>query len=168
MQNTSCESHIKACGSIKLVILSQIKLVLQKVANTKSPGIDGFTVEFYQFFFNDLGHFLISSFNHVVHSGKLSITQTQGVITCILKGNKPKEHLKNCCPISVLNTDYKLLSSVLAAWIKPVLSNLVSEDQKRFLNIYTVCISGNCRLAHDIMLEMEKKLRSGILLLIDF
>ena len=30
---------------------------LKKMSNNKSPGYDGFTVEFFKFFWNDLGHF---------------------------------------------------------------------------------------------------------------
>ena len=32
--------------------------------NGKSPGMDGFTTEFYKFFWKDINPFLIRSFNH--------------------------------------------------------------------------------------------------------
>ena len=40
--------------------LSALKLM----KNGKSPGMDGFTTEFYKFFWKDINLFLIRSFNH--------------------------------------------------------------------------------------------------------
>ena len=91
-----------------LITLEEVKLVVKEMANGKSPGSDGFTPEFYKFFLVDLGIFLIRSFNYAVLSGELSVTQKQGVITCLPKGDKPREYLKNWRPISLLNVDYKL------------------------------------------------------------
>jgi hypothetical protein len=48
--------------------------------NGKSPGMDGFTTEFYKFFRKDINPFLIRSFNHGYEKGHLSVTQRQGFI----------------------------------------------------------------------------------------
>ena len=69
--------------------------------NGKSPGMDGFTTEFYKFFW-------IRSFNHGYEKGHLSVTQRQGVITCLPKEGKSKFYIKNWRPISLLNVDYKM------------------------------------------------------------
>jgi hypothetical protein len=41
----------------------------------KSPGMDGFTTEFYKFFWKDINPFLIRFFNHEYEKGHLSVTQ---------------------------------------------------------------------------------------------
>ena len=66
--------------------LSALKLM----KNGKSPGMDGFTTEFYKFFWKDINPFLVRSFNHGYEKGQLSVTQRQGVITCLPKEGKPK------------------------------------------------------------------------------
>ena len=51
----------------------------------KSPGEDGFTVEFYSMFFDLVGYNLVDSLNAAYENGKLSISQRRGVITLIPK-----------------------------------------------------------------------------------
>ena len=100
--------------------------------NGKSPGLDGYTAEFYKFFWSDLHPFLLNSLNYAYHTGSFSITQRQGVITCLPKDGKPKEYIKTWRPNSLLNVDYKIASSCLANRMKNVLDILISETQTNF------------------------------------
>ena len=159
---TSAQS--KQCEG--LIQTSEVKQVLKGMANNKSPGSDGFTAEFFKFFFPDLGHFLVRSLNYAFKSGELSVTQKQGVITCLPKGNKPRELLKNWRPISLLNVDYKILSGVMAKRMKEVLGSIISETQKGFLR--NRFISENTRLVYDILDYLKRTNKNGVLLLIDF
>jgi hypothetical protein len=94
--------------------LSALKLM----KNGKSPEMDGFTTEFYKFFWKDINPFLIRSLNHGYEKGHLSVTQRQGVITCLPKEGKSKFYIKNWRPISLLNVDYKIGSSSIAQRLK--------------------------------------------------
>lgn len=62
----------------------------KRMSNNTSPGNDGFTVEFYIFFWKDIGFLLVKSVNYAYRIGNLSVTQRQGVITYIPKGIKIK------------------------------------------------------------------------------
>ena len=105
---------------------------LKEMKNNKSPGIDGFTVEFYKFFWIDLGIYLVRSLNYAYTTQNLSISQKQGIITCIPKEGKSKEYLKNWRPISLLSVDLKIGSASIAARIKRFLQNL-SQNHNRGL-----------------------------------
>ena len=144
----------------------ELKFALQNMANGKSPGSDGFTTEFYKFFWGDIGKYCTKSLNYAFERGELSVTQKQGVITCLPKGNKPREFLKNWRPITLLNIDYKLLSACLAARMKMVLPQIISDNQKGFLA--GRFIGENTRLVYDLMNYLNRKNKSGLLLLIDF
>ena len=74
--------------------------------NDKSPGSDGYTVEFFKFFFVDLGNFIVRSINCGFRKGEMSVTQRQGVVTCIPKEGKDKTLLRNWRPIYI--TEYGL------------------------------------------------------------
>ena len=97
--------------------------------NCKSPGSDGFTAEFFKFFWLQLGSFVAISLNDGFRKGELSTTQKEGVIICIPKGDKSKDLIKNWRPISLLNVVYKIGSACIAKRLKSVLPSLISEDK---------------------------------------
>ena len=139
---------------------------LKGMKNNKSPGSDGFTCEFFKFFFVDLGHFFVRSINFGFSSGLLSITQRQGVISCIPKENKPKQYLKNWRPISLLNTTYKIATTCISNRLKTVLPNLIHSDQRGFMK--GRYIGENVRLIYDILSYTNSHNVPGLLLFIDF
>ena len=61
---------------------------LKKMKNNKSTGTDGFTSEFYKYLYNDIKVVIKKSINEGYNEGKLSISQRQGLVTCIPKVDK--------------------------------------------------------------------------------
>ena len=113
-----------------------------------------------------MGYFLIRSFNYRLENKKLSITQRQGIISILPKGDKPREFLKNWRPIALRNVSYKILSGCLANRLKTVLDKLIHENQKGFLK--GRYIGENTRLLYDILHITEELQIPGLLLLVDF
>jgi hypothetical protein len=71
-QKDLCEGNLtfKECAeSLKFII------------NGKSPGSDGYTVDFYKFFWKDIGPFVFQSLFYGYNSGKFSEFQYQSVIS---------------------------------------------------------------------------------------
>ena len=58
------------------ITYAELLHALKQIKNKKSPGLDGYTAEFFKFFLIYLGIFVLRYEN-----GSLSITQKQGVIT---------------------------------------------------------------------------------------
>ena len=150
----------------KAITKCEVLEVLKKTKNNKSPGTDGFSAEFFKFFWIDIGDFIFRSFRDTFVKGKLSESQKLGIISILPKGNKPREYLKNWRPISLLNVTYKILSGVIASRIKSVLSNVIHENQKGF--IAGRYIGENTRLLYDIIHNCNKLDIPGIILMIDF
>ena len=159
----SNEDAEKLEGEIKLKELSD---ALKNMKNEKSPGLDGFTVEFFKCFWTDLKFFILRSINYGYHTGSLSLTQKQGVITYLPKPNKSRHYLKNWRPISLLNVLYKLASSVISNRLKTVLDKLINQDQKGF--IAGRFIGENVRLIYNVLFETKNQDIPGMILSIDF
>ena len=107
--------------------------MLKEMKNNKSPGNDGFTVEFYCTFWIALGDMFVEALNEAYNRGGMSNSQKQGVITLIEKEGKNAMDVKNYRPITLLNVDYKILSKVLARRIKEVLGEVVHHDQVGYI-----------------------------------
>ena len=136
------------------------------MSNNKSPGSDGFSSEFLKMFWKELGHFIVRSLNYGYDCGELSITQKQGIITCIPKEGKPRQYMKNWRPISLLNVIYKIASAAIANRVKPLLQNIISSDQTGF--VPGRYIGENTRLIYDLLNYTEEHNIPGTLLIIDF
>ena len=139
---------------------------LKNLKNGKTPGTDGLPPEFYKFFWIDIKQFVINSIQYAMQNNKLSIEQKRGIITLIPKKSKNRTFLKNWRPISLLNTDYKLISKILAARLQNVLPDIINLDQSGYLkNRY---IGENIRLLQDVSLFTEENNLPGIIFCIDF
>ena len=144
----------------------EIKKTIKNMANNKTPGTDGFPIEFYKFFWTDISKYLISSIMCSFNSSSLSINQRRGIITCLPKGNKDRTRLKNWRPITLLNSDYKIISNVLANRLKQFLPNIINQDQKGFIK--GRFIGENTRLIYDIISKLDSSQTNGLLMLLDF
>ena len=105
-------------------------------------------------------------YSYSFEEGKLSQDQRRAVINLIPKPNKDLRHLKNWRPLSLLNTDYKILAKTFATRLQKVIGKLVKPDQ-------TGCISGryigeNIRTMLDLIEYTTSHDISGLMVLIDF
>ena len=94
------------------------------------------------------------------------ITQRLGIISCLPKGDKPRQFLNNWRPITLLNVFYKLISGCLSQRPKSTLNFLISETQSGFMK--GRYIGENTRFIYGLMAYTESKNIPGLLMLIDF
>ena len=106
-----------------------IKTALLKTKKNKSPGTDGLPFEFYIAFWDVIAPHFLDMFHHVLERDSLSPSQGRAAVRLIPK-------VAGVCgvssyrPISLLNTDYKLMASVLACRLKSTLKYTISPSQK--------------------------------------
>ena len=112
-----------------LLTYNECKQVLETFQNDKSPGEDGFTVEFYKFFFELPGHNLVESFNEAYEANELPIFQGRGIITLIPKEYGSQLDLPNWRQITLLDVDSKIATKAIAKRIGALLPKLVNSDQ---------------------------------------
>ena len=127
---------------------AELEIAPKKMEDDKSPGIDGLTTNFYKYFWPTLGPDVTQVFNYCFEHGLLTRSQRRGVITLVFKkGDRTK--LSNWRPITLLTTDYKILTKALAHRLTQVLPNIINSDQ-------TACIPGrtindNISLIRDVI-----------------
>jgi exonuclease III len=145
---------------------SEILKSLKALKNGKTPGTDGLPPDFYKFFWKDIKPYVTDSIQYALKNNKLSIEQKRGLINLIPKKNKNRLILKNWRPISLLNTDYKLLAKILASRLQEVLPHIIKQDQTGYLK--NRFIGQNIRLLEDITFFTKNEKLPGIIFSIDF
>lgn len=113
--------------------VEELERALKSLHNGKSPGCDGLPPELYKRFWGLLGKHMLASFEYSWEQGRLTPDQRRGVITLIPKKGKDKRHLNNWRPISMLNTDYKILAKTLALRLSRILPSLIHPNQTGFV-----------------------------------
>ena len=150
----------------KEITLEELQNIIIKSKNNKSPGPDGFTNEYYKILWPTIKIILLKLLNAYRNKNLLNPSQLEGTITCIPKGDKIRNNLKNWRPITLLNAIYKFNSGILAHRIKNVLPKLINPDQKGFIN--GRFLGENTRLIYDIIEECNNQNSKALLILIDF
>ena len=148
------------------ITIEETGIALKDLANGKSPGSDGFTPDFYKFFWSSIKNLVFESISYANNNGQLSIDQKRGVINLIPKKDKDPRHLKNWRPISLLNTDYKIITKILANRIKKILPSIINPDQVAYLK--KRFIGQNIRTIIDIMGYTKLHDKNGIICFLDF
>ena len=145
---------------------NELKFALMSVPNNKTPGNDGYSAEFYKFFWEEIKVYLLNSINDSGIKGYLSVSLQQGVKTLLPKKDKDPLLVKNWRPISLLNMEYKLIAKCLAIRVKKVMGSLINLDQTGFLE--GRYISENINKILSILQQTEKLNLPAILLTVDF
>ena len=109
---------------------------------------------------------MLKLFKKYRDENKLNETQLGGIITCIPKGDKCRNELKNWRPITLLNSTYKFYSAILADRIKLTLNKLIHSDQKGFIT--GRFIGENIRQTYDMINYCKENKLKGLIVLIDF
>lgn len=156
LEKESCEGRLTA---------AECKATLKTFKPNKAPGNDGLPIEFYNKFWPIFSSCMLESFNYAYENGELSTSQRQATITLLDKG-KDRTQLKNWRPISLLNSDYKIMSKAIANRFTKYLSQLIPENQTGFIKGRN--IADNLRTLSDIIQYLKDMEEPGILINIDF
>ena len=144
----------------------KLKKVVTLFQKTKTPGDDGFSVEFYEAFIDMLGGNLLDCHNEAFHENQLSISPRRGIISLISRSEENLNEITCWRPITLLNFDYKILARIIAMRIEPSLPSLIHSDQTGFIK--GRYIGQNIGLLTDLMNFTDVNKIPGILLFIDF
>uniref|UniRef100_A0A671TPP2 Reverse transcriptase domain-containing protein n=1 Tax=Sparus aurata TaxID=8175 RepID=A0A671TPP2_SPAAU len=117
----------------KPITAEEVHKQIQGLKNGKSPGDDGFTNEFYKAFKDQLSPLLIRAYRYALDTRKWAQTWSSSIVTLIHKEGKDATKCASYRPISLLNTDHNIISSILANRLKDTVIDIINPDQCGFI-----------------------------------
>ena len=142
------------------ITLDECDNVIKTMKSNKSPGLDGLTAEFYKQFWPLLKNIVVNAFNESYDLACLPTSMRIAIMTLIFKKGDI-EDLENYRPISLTNTDYKILAFVLANRVQNVIDKLIDPDQVAYIK--KRFIGTNIRLVQDVIETADE----GLLFFLD-
>ena len=149
----------------KFPTIDECEQAVLNMKENKSPGSDGLPVEFYKTFWHNLKSHFYSALEETFEKESMSYSQRLSIIALLYKKGD-KESLQNYRPISLCNTDYKILAFVFARRLQTVVDKLIGRDQSAYIKGRYIGISA--RTVLDIFEYCEETNSEGILLFLDF
>ena len=111
----------------------EVEAVLKGFKKDKSPGPDGWPVEFFLAFFDLVGEELVNAVEQAILYGRVTGAWNSTFLTLIPKCEKPLT-FDDFRPISLCNLVYKIIFKIAAIRLKPILNRSLSAIQFGFLN----------------------------------
>ena len=150
----------------KPLSIQELHSALLSMKKGRSPGSNGFTSSFFRHFWDVVGIFLFRAVNEGLQNGTAILSHCESVVTLIPKQGKPRDLLKGWRPISLLNVDFKIISSAIANRLKMVMDDLISPTQTAY--IPGRFIGENSRLTYDVIEHVRHTSSTGIIMAVDF
>ena len=149
------------------ITINEMLIAINSLNQKASPGIDGFSLDFYKIFFDDIKDLLFEFYIECFKQKKLSENCQLGIISLIHKGKGlSRDELSNWRPITLSIVDYKIIAKLLANRLKKVISNLVGKQQQGFVKGRNIC---NIIRGIDDAIEFQRNNNlNNLLFIIDF
>ena len=148
------------------ITIQNLQESMARMSNNKTPGEDGIPVDFYKVFWNKIKQPFYDMMLQVYENKELHDSARTGILNLIPKAGKDMRYIKNLRPITLLNTDYKLIEKAIADKMIPALEHLIHTDQRGFMKNRRISV--NIRKMLDIIHMAEKQDLEAVVLSLDF
>ncbi|XP_010424688.1 PREDICTED: uncharacterized protein LOC104709832 [Camelina sativa] len=136
-----------------------ITTTLFSLPRSKTPGPDGFTVDFFINSWGVVGPSVIDAVSEFFKMGKL-LKQVNATILALIPKTVTAESLTEFRPISCCNTIYKVISRILAGRFKLFTAEAVQRNQVAFIPGRLLC--ENVLLAMELVTDFNKEGEKGL------
>jgi len=110
------------------ISLEELKTAISQGKPNKAPGVDGIGLEFHRIGWNIVQTELLQIMNSMYSKEPLMTHKVRGLMMCIPK--KPNHtRIAHYRPLTLLNSDYKILARVIANRLKPIIQEFISPQQ---------------------------------------
>ena len=106
----------------------ELKAAVSKGACNKGPRRDSICLEFFQVNRDTIKDDMLALFKNMYLDGRIIALQKHDIVLCILKTDTPIIPA-DYRPITVLNTDYKILARIISNRLRSTLSDILHPSQ---------------------------------------
>ena len=146
--------------------MDELDEILKNCKNNKSPGLDGLPYEFYKAVWPVIGHKMRDIFQCQLNRNSLVTSNKMGVTRLVSKVSGIPE-VSELRPITLLNSDYKILSKLLVKRVKPCLPSVIRSSQLCTVNDKNILFGVN-NILSTIFYVNNLKHKKACLLSLDF
>ena len=149
----------EAVGCEGLVTECEVRDALKLVGFNKSPGLDGLPYKVYLRMSHMFVPILTDKFNHWFAQGAIPGSITKVVITLLKKGDRHvREELDDYRPITLLNTELKILARIFANRLQ---SDLIGLEQNYAMKGRS--IQDHLHLVREILERLEDDTEAALI-----
>eukprot|EP00253_Pinus_taeda_P005455 PITA_05455 len=149
---------------MRAVTLAEVEEVVMNMKKGKAPGPDGFTAEFYQAGWQFLGQDIME----VVEESRVQNRMWSGMnatfLTLIPKSNNSEE-AQGFRPIALCNVIYKIIATLIAKRLKPLLPSIISPEQTGFVEGRQIL--DGLVVAQEMIHSLNQQKRKGMMIKLD-
>ncbi|XP_063806456.1 uncharacterized protein LOC134984922 [Pseudophryne corroboree] len=113
---------------------AEVSCVVGTLNQGTAPGPDGFGSSFYKLMLPCIQDTLVLVFNHILKSGQAPLYFNAAYIRVLPKPGRDLTLPASYRPISLLNSDYKILTKILSERLKKILPSIIHPDQTGFIS----------------------------------
>ena len=148
------------------ITIEDLKEAMRTMNNNKTPGDDGLPVDFFEVFWKHLEEVFYSMTIYSFELETLHDSARRGILNLIPNEGKDTRYTKNLRPITLLNTDNKIIEKAIANKMIPALDHIIHKDQRGFMK--NRGISVNIRKMLDIIHHADEEDLEAVILSLDF
>eukprot|EP00253_Pinus_taeda_P021359 PITA_21359 len=144
--------------------MEEVEEAVKSMPNDKAPGPDGFTINFFKACWQTIK----TEVWEVVEDSRRSGTILKSINSTFLALIPKEENAQTpekFKPIALCNVIYKIISKVIANRLKPILPNLISEEQSGYVEGRQIL--DNILLAQEMVHTLQIRKKAGMLMQLD-
>jgi hypothetical protein len=130
----------------------------------KAPGPDGFTTDFFHYYWDMIREEVWQVVEESRTSGQVLLTLNATFLTLIPKEERVT-HPKQYRPISLCNVIYKIITKVIATHLKPILPFVISKEKVGYVEGRKIMDS--VILTHEVIHSLKMTKIPGMLIKLD-
>ena len=165
------KSNIKVPDKVKenqdiQITIQEYEQAIKAMNNKKTPGQDGIPIDFYKVFWKKLQEPFYAMSIECYNQKRMHDSARAGILNLIPKSGKDARYVKNLRPITLLNTDYKIIEKAIANKMIPALETIIQKDQRGFMKERRISV--NIRKMLDIIQQARVEDLEAVILSLDF